>query len=133
MSTNKKNVVPSTNKTEGKHPAQEKKMMMSFIGSRLSVTLGDARQLDGTFLAYDRHMNLVLCDVVETKPLSRKPEDSKRSLGLVLVRGEHVVSVRAEKKGAKSESAGEAATAAKPPQVPTIPSGSSKKRSRDDD
>ena len=83
-------------------PARGSKMF-SYINSTLIVTLGDSRTMRGTFIAYDKHMNLVLSDVVETR-LSQKKQavngEIVRELGLVLVRGEHVVSIRAEKKAA---------------------------------
>lgn len=36
--------------------------MMALINYRLRVTLNDARQLTGRFLAFDVHMNMVLAE-----------------------------------------------------------------------
>jgi small nuclear ribonucleoprotein B and B' len=77
--------------------------MFSYINSALVVTLGDGRTMRGTFIAYDKHMNLVLSGVTETRASAKKIAvngEIVRELGLVLVRGEHVVSIRAEKKAA---------------------------------
>ena len=58
----------------------------------------------GTFLAFDKHLNLVLCDTEEFRTLRTKGDRSavveerqeKRSLGLIILRGETVVSIAVE-------------------------------------
>lgn len=98
--------------------------MFGYVNSTLHVTLVDGRQMTGTFLAYDKHMNVVLSDVVESHPLSRKAGDATRSLGLVLVRGEHVVSVRAERRDVQLPVPGPTATGvALPSARPVLPGG----------
>lgn len=76
--------------------------MFAYVNSTLHVTLADARVMVGTLIAYDRFMNLVLSNVVETR-LTPKADTgvAERELGLVMVRGEHVVSIRSEKKEPK--------------------------------
>jgi small nuclear ribonucleoprotein B and B' len=74
--------------------------MMQFINWRLRVTISDTRQLVGTFLAFDRHMNLVLADTDEYRKIKNKKggeeREEKRALGMILLRGENVISLSAE-------------------------------------
>lgn len=79
--------------------------MLSFINWRLRVTINDGRALTGQMLAFDRHMNLVLADCEEFRRVrpKKKPgeetapeQEMKRALGLVILRGEAVVSLTVE-------------------------------------
>lgn len=72
---------------------------------RLRVTLHDGRSIVGTFLAFDKHLNLVLSEAEEFRMIKKSTSDrsaileertEKRSLGLVLIRGENVVSMAVE-------------------------------------
>ena len=80
--------------------------MLSLINWRIKVTINDGRALTGQMLAFDRHMNLVLAECEEFRRVrpKRKPGDAepapeqemKRTLGLVILRGEAVVSLSVE-------------------------------------
>ncbi|KAG6381535.1 hypothetical protein JVT61DRAFT_123 [Boletus reticuloceps] len=80
--------------------------MLGLINWRLKVTISDGRALTGQMLAFDRHMNLVLADCEEFRRVrpKKKPgqtetppeQEVKRSLGLVILRGESVVSMSVE-------------------------------------
>jgi small nuclear ribonucleoprotein B and B' len=79
--------------------------MLSLINWRLKVTINDGRTLTGQMLAFDRHMNLVLAECEEFRRVRPKkkagegaaPEQElKRTLGLVILRGETVVSISVE-------------------------------------
>ena len=80
--------------------------MLSLVNWRLKVTINDGRAFIGQMLAFDRHMNLVLADCEEFRRVrpKKKPEETeagpeqemKRALGLVILRGETVVSLSVE-------------------------------------
>jgi small nuclear ribonucleoprotein B and B' len=80
--------------------------MLSLINWRLKVTINDGRALTGQMLAFDKHMNLVLADCEEFRRVRPKKkagetetpaeQEMKRALGLVILRGENVVSLSVE-------------------------------------
>jgi small nuclear ribonucleoprotein B and B' len=80
--------------------------MLSLINWRLKVTINDGRALTGQMLAFDRHMNLVLAECEEFRRVRPKKkageseagpmQEMKRALGLVILRGETVVSISVE-------------------------------------
>lgn len=60
----------------------------------------DSRTIVGTFLAFDKHLNLVLSEAEEFRTIKSKggvglieERTEKRSLGLVLIRGENVINL----------------------------------------
>ncbi|XP_074268923.1 uncharacterized protein LOC141592218 [Silene latifolia] len=92
--------------------------MLQFINYRMRVTIQDGRQLVGKFLAFDRHMNLVLGDCEEFRKLppsktTPKSEDrlDRRTLGLLLLRGEEVISMTVEGPPPPDESRAKATSA----------------------
>jgi len=79
--------------------------MLNLINWRLKVTINDGRAFVGQMLAFDRHMNLVLAECEEFRRIrpKKKPgeetapeQEMKRTLGLVILRGETVVSITVE-------------------------------------
>lgn len=82
----------------------ESSKMLQFINYRMRVTIQDGRQLVGKFMAFDRHMNVVLGDCEEFRKLPRakggkkinEEREVRRTVGLVLLRGEEVISMTVE-------------------------------------
>ena len=76
--------------------------MLAYINYRMRVTILDGRQIVGRFMAFDRHMNLVLGDAEEfrklppKKGLTEEERQTRRVLGFLLLRGEEVVSITVE-------------------------------------
>ena len=80
--------------------------MLGLINWRMKITINDGRSFVGKMLAFDRHMNLVLADCEEfrrVRPKKKQGEtetpamqEMKRTLGLVILRGETVVSLSVE-------------------------------------
>ncbi|KAF9365578.1 hypothetical protein BGX34_009404 [Mortierella sp. NVP85] len=74
--------------------------MMNLLNYRMRITLSDSRVLTGQMLAFDKHMNLVLADCEEFRKIKAKAgatssqdREQKRTLGLVILRGETIVSL----------------------------------------
>ena len=70
--------------------------MNLLLNSRVKITLNDGgRTILGQLLAFDKYMNLVVADAEEYRNVKNKePEDGKqlrRSLGLIVLRGENIV------------------------------------------
>ncbi|KAF9128268.1 hypothetical protein BGW39_005212 [Mortierella sp. 14UC] len=76
--------------------------MIHLLNFRLKVTLSDTRVMTGEMLAFDKYMNLVLADCEEfrrIKPKQRasgaaaQEREQKRMLGLVVLRGETIITM----------------------------------------
>lgn len=74
--------------------------MLHYINYRMKITLQDTRTIVGTFMAFDKHMNMVLGDAEEFRRIKAKKgqglvedREEKRTLGLIILRGDSVVSM----------------------------------------
>eukprot|EP00211_Chloroparvula_japonica_P015945 CAMPEP_0119122192 /NCGR_PEP_ID=MMETSP1310-20130426/2524_1 /TAXON_ID=464262 /ORGANISM="Genus nov. species nov., Strain RCC2339" /LENGTH=194 /DNA_ID=CAMNT_0007111813 /DNA_START=135 /DNA_END=715 /DNA_ORIENTATION=+ len=76
--------------------------MAQLINYQMKVTIQDTRVIIGRFMAFDKHMNIVLGDAIEYRKIiprgksKRDERDEKRVLGLVVLRGECIVSISVE-------------------------------------
>eukprot|EP00956_Cyclotella_meneghiniana_P022251 scaffold41793_cov76-Cyclotella_meneghiniana.AAC.3 len=100
------NTFSSLSISKQKQPSGKGSKLLRYIEHRLRVTLSDSRTIIGTFLAFDKHLNLVLVDTEEYRTLRSKKgggaanvveeRQEKRTLGLIILRGENVVSIAVE-------------------------------------
>lgn len=71
-----------------------KNRMQTLVNTRIQVTLPDARKITGRLIAFDKYMNLVISESEELRKYRKKEESSeKRILGLVVLRGDEIVSI----------------------------------------
>ena len=79
--------------------ATQKSKFLQWIDFRVRLTIQDGRMMVGTFLAFDKHMNIVLADADEFRIVKSKKtgvkKSIKRTLGLLIVRGENIISLTA--------------------------------------
>jgi small nuclear ribonucleoprotein B and B' len=74
--------------------------MLALVNSRVRITLKDGRVILGQLLAFDKYMNLVVADSEEHRKVKiHKPTEGadsekqmERSLGLIVLRGENIIS-----------------------------------------
>ena len=80
--------------------ATQRSKFFQWIDFRVRITIQDARMMVGTFLAFDKHMNVVLADTEEYRITKTNKtgvqKQIKRTLGLVIIRGENIISLTAE-------------------------------------
>ena len=81
--------------------AANKSKFLQWIDCRVRVTINDGRMMIGTFIAFDKHLNLVLTETEEFRTIKPKkqgdPEKKiKRALGMIIIRGENIISITAE-------------------------------------
>ncbi|KAJ1542739.1 hypothetical protein HK096_009119, partial [Nowakowskiella sp. JEL0078] len=77
--------------------------LLAVLNYRIRITTADGRLLVGQMLAFDKHMNLVLAECEEFRKIKQKGKggpapdrEEKRTLGLVVLRGEIIVSMSVE-------------------------------------
>lgn len=75
--------------------------MQQWLNYKIRVTVQDRRDIIGQFMAFDKHMNLIIADAEEYRRVGGKGKGKeekiqKRTLGLLLLRGENIVSLSIE-------------------------------------
>ncbi len=80
----------------------QKSKFWQWIDHRVRVTIGDRRMLVGTFIAFDKHLNVVLAETEEFRIIRAQKQgepdrEIKRPLGLIIIRGDNIISISAEK------------------------------------
>ena len=113
--------------------ATQRSKFLQWIDFRVRITIQDGRMMVGTFLAFDKHMNIVLADTEEYRITKTNKtgvqKQIKRSLGLVIIRGENIISLTAEappsqtfkKNDTETNKPGKATSISRPGTIPTQP------------
>jgi small nuclear ribonucleoprotein B and B' len=70
--------------------------ILQLLNYRLKITIQDGRTFVGQMLAFDKHMNLVLSDCQETRKIKNQEKYEKRTLGLIVLRGDVIISISIE-------------------------------------
>eukprot|EP00461_Guttulinopsis_vulgaris_P000509 UN00509 len=74
----------------------ERSKLHKFLQWRMKVVADEKRYFIGTLLSFDKHMNIVLSDADEYRKVKSKTgedKELKRHLGLVILRGENIISL----------------------------------------
>lgn len=87
--------------------------MTENLGRRISVLTTDRERLDGRFLGFDKHMNLVLSDCERSRPHKRGPGFERQDLGFIVLRGELVASIAVQRNVATLRTVNDSARDAK--------------------
>lgn len=113
--------------------ATQRSKFLQWIDFRVRLTIQDGRMMVGTFLAFDKHMNIVLADAEEYRITKAgkngQQKQIKRTLGLVIIRGENIISLTAEappsqtfkKTDNDGNKVGKATSINRPGNIPTQP------------
>ncbi len=70
--------------------AKPSNLLNASLGDKVEILLKDGRELTGTLIGFDDHMNLVLEDTEE------ETKDRKRRIGTIVLRGNNVVTLNPE-------------------------------------
>ena len=86
-----------------------KSKLQQLVNCRIRVTLNDGRWITGKFLAYDKFLNIVMSDCEEARKFKKALKDNGgtsqsvnennlnvRNLGMIVLRGETIVSLTPE-------------------------------------
>ncbi|KAG9395674.1 LSM domain [Carpediemonas membranifera] len=71
----------------------------AFVNHRVRVAVHGNREMVGTLMAFDQHLNLVLNDAEEIRKVGKRADDArteKRALGMIILRGEEVIHFHSE-------------------------------------
>jgi len=67
--------------------AKPSNLLNASLGEKVEILLKDGREITGTLIGFDDHMNLVLEDTEE------ETQDRKRRIGTIILRGNNVVTL----------------------------------------
>ncbi|MFW5898244.1 MAG: LSM domain-containing protein [Candidatus Saliniplasma sp.] len=67
--------------------AKPSNLLNASLGEKVEILLKDGREITGTLIGFDDHMNLVLEDTEE------ETQDRKRRIGTIVLRGNNVVTL----------------------------------------
>jgi small nuclear ribonucleoprotein B and B' len=75
---------------------KKRAVLSEHLGRRVTLVTTDGERMDGRFLGYDKHMNVILADCERSRS-KRRGGFEREALGFVVLRGEAVAALSVQR------------------------------------